>query len=312
MLGLRVRPVANVEVINLGFFTRWRIIEAHCDARRRPQSLWPVLAGVAIEAGPADPELLLVSQPLVQHAQPHRTTRSAVFAGGFDLPAAEAVGGGGEIERNDALALLTCLVDKSLVQVEERQPAELRYRLLEPVRQYAGQRLQASGEVEAVHRRHAVYFLSLAETAEPELHGVDQAAWFDRLARDFDNMRTALSWALDCQDAETALRLVGALREFLWVRSHISEGRGWTERVLALADAPEVADSDRVWAKALITAGQLPLFQGDYPLACERFEQSVARSRRAGDSCGLALSLAFLGAPSWPTPSASLRVAPPR
>jgi hypothetical protein len=203
-------------------------------------------------------------------------------------------------------------VDKSLVQVEERQPAELRYRLLEPVRQYAGQRLQASGEVEAVHRRHAVYFLSLAETAEPELHGVDQAAWFDRLARDFDNMRTALSWALDCQDAETALRLVGALREFLWVRSHISEGRGWTERVLALADAPEVADSDRVWAKALITAGQLPLFQGDYPLACERFEQSVARSRRAGDSCGLALSLAFLGAPSWPTPSASLRVAPPR
>jgi non-specific serine/threonine protein kinase len=235
------------------------------------------------------------SHTLLPPAEQALFRRLAVFAGGFDLPGAEALGGGGEIERNDVLALLTRLVDKSLVQVEERPPAELRYRLLEPVRQYAAQRLQAAGEVEAVHRRHAAYFLSLAETAEPELHGVDQGAWFDRLARDFDNMRAALSWALDCQDAHTALRLVGALREFLWVRSHISEGRGWTERVLALAHAPEVSNSDRVRAKALITAGQLPLFQGDYALASERFEQSVALSRRAGDNCGLALSLAFLG-----------------
>jgi predicted ATPase len=84
------------------------------------------------------------------------------------------------------------------VQLEQPQPPELRYRLLEPLRQHAEQRLQASGEVEAVHRRRAIFFLSLAETAEPELHSVDQGARFDRLARDFDNMRTAPSWALDC------------------------------------------------------------------------------------------------------------------
>lgn len=221
--------------------------------------------------------------------------RLAAFAGGFDLAAAEAVGGDGEIDRNSVLALLSRLVDKSLVQVAEREPDELRYRLLEPLRQYAEQRLQVSDEAEAVHRRHAAFFLTLAEAAEQELDGLDQGAWFDRLARDFDNFRAALRWALEFQDADTALRLVGALREFLWVRSHISEGRGWTDRALALADAPEVANRDRVRAKALITAGQLPLFQGDYALASERLEQSVALARRAGDSCGLALSLAFLG-----------------
>src|SRR3954454_23362948 len=72
MLGLRVDPVADVEVIDLGFVARWRIIQAHRDARRCPQPFWPVLAGVAIEAGPADVEVLFITQPLVQHAQSHR------------------------------------------------------------------------------------------------------------------------------------------------------------------------------------------------------------------------------------------------
>src|SRR5689334_17109390 len=73
MLGLGVHPVTNVEVIDLGFVTRWWIIQAHGDARRWPQALWPVLAGVAIEARPADVQVLLIAKPLMQHAQPHGT-----------------------------------------------------------------------------------------------------------------------------------------------------------------------------------------------------------------------------------------------
>jgi predicted ATPase/DNA-binding CsgD family transcriptional regulator len=235
------------------------------------------------------------SHALLSPAEQALFRRLAVFAGGFDLQAAEAVGAADKIESQDILMLLTRLVDKSLVQVDKRELAERRYRLLEPLRYYAEQRLETSSEAETVHRSHAIFFLALAESAEPQLHGTDQNTWFDRLGRDFDNLRAALRWAVEAQEADTALRLVGALREFLWVRSHISEGRGWTERALALATPPSAADGDRVRAKALITAGQLPLFQGDYRLACTRFEESVGLYRAAADDCGLALSLTFLG-----------------
>lgn len=92
--------------------------------------------------------------------------RLAVFAGGFDLAAAEAVGAGGTIEQSEVLDLLGWLVDKSMVLADE-QSEQARYRLLEPVRQYAWERLTESGEAEAITRRHAEHYLALAERTDP-------------------------------------------------------------------------------------------------------------------------------------------------
>ena len=147
--------------------------------------------------------------------------RLSVFAGGFALEAAEAVGAG--IERAEVLDLLGRLVDRSLVTFEENN-GEARYGLLETVRQYAYEKLSEAGEAERVRRRHAVYFLRLAEEAEPELKGGQQETWLGYLEREHDNFRPALSWALERGEAEMALRLGGALGEFWYLAGHLGEG----------------------------------------------------------------------------------------
>src|SRR5207248_3184542 len=137
--------------------------------------------------------------------------RLSVFAGGFDLEAAEAVTAGDGIGATDVLDLLTQLVDRSLVVPEDRA-GEARYRLLEPVRQYARDWLEASGEAEAVSRQHAEYFLRLVEQETPHPWGApDQRAWLRRLRRDGDNLRAALAWAEERQEGELGLRLGAAL-----------------------------------------------------------------------------------------------------
>jgi len=118
--------------------------------------------------------------------------RFSVFAGGWTLEAAEAVGRGDGIEERDVLDVLSGLVDKSLVVAEARQESRVRYRLLEPVRQYAQEKLEESGEAEEVRRRHASFFLTLAEVAEPWLRGPEDLEWLERLETEHDNMRAAL------------------------------------------------------------------------------------------------------------------------
>jgi len=119
--------------------------------------------------------------------------RLSVFAGGFSLEAAEAVVTGGDVEEEDVLDPLSGLVDRSLVVAETSGEGGIRYRLLEPVRQYALEQLQKSGETEEVRRRHASFFLSLAEESEPGLWGTEEATWLDRLEVEYDNLRAALS-----------------------------------------------------------------------------------------------------------------------
>jgi predicted ATPase len=111
-----------------------------------------------------------------------------VFAGGWTLEAAEEVCSGEGIERDDVLDLLGRLVDKSLVVAEATGDGRVRYRLLKPVRQYALEKLSESGESEATLRRHAEFFLGLAEAAEPELSGRNQPEWLDRLEADVRNI----------------------------------------------------------------------------------------------------------------------------
>ncbi|MDQ4042275.1 MAG: NB-ARC domain-containing protein, partial [Actinomycetota bacterium] len=169
--------------------------------------------------------------------------RLSVFAGGWTLEAAEAVGVGEGIEEEDVLDLLSRLLDKSLVVTETPlEEGALRYRMLEPVRQYGLERLEASGEAERVRERHAQQYLALAEQAEPELMEADQASWLKRLGIEHANLRAALSWTLGPEDAEPkeraelGLRLAATLGQF-WNAHSPSEGREWLERGLARGGA---------------------------------------------------------------------------
>jgi non-specific serine/threonine protein kinase len=215
--------------------------------------------------------------------------RLSVFAGGFSLEAAEAVCAGGSIGEGEVLDLLSSLVSKSLVLVEE-QDGETCYGLLETVRQYASERLEESGEAEEVGGRHARHYLALAEEAEPELVGTRQEAWMGRLEAQHDNLRAALSWALAHEDAELGLRLGGALGEFWHMRGHLGEGRGWLEAVLAKGGGPEAAR-----AKALGKAGWISWEQGDYERSIATNEEGLALARQGGDRAAIALALSTLG-----------------
>jgi predicted ATPase len=157
--------------------------------------------------------------------------RLSVFAGGWTLAAAEVVGAGNGLEESRIIELLSQLVDKSLVRIELTGEI-LRYGFLEPVRQYAREKLGQSGEAEAVRRKHAAFFLALAEEAEPELRRREQVAWLRRLDNEYDNLRAVLTRSLDRKDAELGLRLAGSLTEFWVVRGHDSDGRRWFEKLL--------------------------------------------------------------------------------
>jgi predicted ATPase/DNA-binding SARP family transcriptional activator/DNA-binding CsgD family transcriptional regulator len=214
--------------------------------------------------------------------------RLSAFAGGWTLEAAEAVGTNGGVEKRDVLNLLSALVDKSLVLAED---GPMRYRMLEPVRQYVRELLEESGEAEAVRRRHAAYFLALAEEAEPELKGAAQEEWLERLEAKHDNFRAALSWAMGHSEAELGLRLSAALGEFWYMRGHLNEGRRWLEAALAKGDAPSVP---RV--KALVQVGWMLWEQGDFERSIALSEEGLALAREEGDKAGTARLLINLGA----------------
>lgn len=216
--------------------------------------------------------------------------RLSVFAGGWTLEAAEAAGAGDDIKKGDIVNLLSSLVDKSLV-VTEMVENRLRYRLLEPVRQYASKKLEESDEDSKVRRQHAEYFLALAEEAESQLEGAEQRIWTDRLRLEHDNMRAALSWMLEQREAGLGLRLGGALTDFWLWQGHWSEGRRWLEAVLANGEgAPP-----RVRAKTLGGAGWLAEYQGDHRRALALQKECLALYQASGDNKGIAIGLNNLG-----------------
>lgn len=215
--------------------------------------------------------------------------RLSVFTGGWMLEAAEVVCAKGRIDSSDVLNLLTQLVDKSLVVVEERG-GKARYRLLETVRQYAEEKLRESGEEARVRGRHQDFFVAFVERAEPELTGPEQAAWLDRLESDHDNLRTALGDALKAGAEEVALRLSGTLWRFWWYHGHFAEGRRWLEAALASSTAL----SGPLRAKALVGISSLVRSQGDYGAARIFCEESLVLSRRLEDKKGTALALTAL------------------
>lgn len=218
--------------------------------------------------------------------------RLSVFAGGWTLEAAEDVCAGERIEPHEVLDLLSRLVDKSLVVVMEAPAGDTRYRLLDTVRQYAREKLAHTGEENSIRGRHLAWYLQLAEQAEPELQGPQQAAWLDRLEAEHDNLRASLEWGRQSDNgAESGLRLAGVLFRFWEVRGYWTEGREWLEG--ALAKGADLQGPARI--KALNGAGNLAFFQGDHARAVALGEESLALSRKLGDKRGIASCLNILG-----------------
>src|SRR5215207_540885 len=220
--------------------------------------------------------------------------RLSVFAGGWSLEAAEAVGVGERIDEGDVLDLLSKLVDKSLVVVNagaEQQEDASHYRMLEPIRQYARERLEESGQADAVRNRHAASFLVLAERAGPELRGPRQVEWLKRLDTERDNVRGAMRWLLGKGESERAARMGWALWLFWWMHGHFTEGRRWMEE--ALAKGVTMPASAR--AKALFVAGTMADGQADRRSAEPLLEESLGFFRELGDKLGSALALSGTG-----------------
>ncbi len=204
--------------------------------------------------------------------------RLSTFAGGWTLEASEAVGSGEGVEEGEVLDLLSGLVEKSMVVTKGSDKGGVRYRLLEPVRQYALERLEESGEAEAAKRAHAEYFLALSEEAEPELLGPREAEWYDRLEEEHDNIRAALSRALEGADPELGLRLAGAIWWFWHRHGHLREGLRWLEGALA----KEGGASAIARAKALGGIGWMAFGLGDLERAKALHKESLALSEERG------------------------------
>jgi predicted ATPase/DNA-binding CsgD family transcriptional regulator len=216
--------------------------------------------------------------------------RLAVFAGGFTLEAAEAVAGGAD-RRIDVLDSVGALVEQSLLRGEDGPGDHPRYVMLETVREFAHDRLDASVEGEVAHRQHALFFLALAETAERELIGPHQAAWTHRLGSDHDNLRAALDWLAHSGEPEAFLRFACSLWRFWLYRGPYEEGRSWLERALE----GDAETSPRLRREALYGLGLLAVNQGDVGRAESCFGESLAVSRAHGDATGVAFGWLGLG-----------------
>jgi predicted ATPase/class 3 adenylate cyclase len=218
------------------------------------------------------------SYELLSPPEQRLLTRLAVFAGGCSLPAVEAVCCGGVVEADVLLSLVANLVARSLVVADE-QNGEMRYRLLETIREYAEERLESAGDVQEIRERHARYYATWTEDATQGLRGPEEAAWTRRVASEQENLRAAMTHALDTDDANVALRLLAAAKlipmYFLPVTAVLSAA---AERALELSGARDHSLS----VAALVQAATSAWSRGDFERT-ERFcEEASAAEQRLG------------------------------
>jgi predicted ATPase/transcriptional regulator with XRE-family HTH domain len=234
------------------------------------------------------------SYDLLSAAEQVLFRRLGVFVGGATLDAVEAVCRvGEEMGANTLDCLAAALVDHLLWQ--EPAAAEPRVGMLETMREYALEQLEANGELATIRRRHATYFQTLAERAEVALQGSEQQAWLERLELDHDNLRVALRWAQESGELDAGLRLAGALWYFWHLRGHLSEGRMWFDGLFSCPKpAGTGAVSTTVQAKALNGAAWLAHAQTDDDGATLLAQQALALAREAGDRYARAFALTTL------------------
>ena len=227
------------------------------------------------------------SYDLLSDSERHLLKRLSVFAGGWTLEAVEAVCAGRGIDAGEVLDLLSRLVDKSLVIVDDR-PGDRRYRLLETIRQYAGDQLLHAGEDGVMADAHACYYQALSRQAEPQIVTHDQVAWLDRLELEHDNLRAALNFSVG-RGGTDALSLATTLWWFWLKHGHLAEGRHRLER--AMSSTHEVPGTTE--ARALVGLVHLASFQGDAEGTRTLTAQALAVARRAGDDWAEAYALGY-------------------
>lgn len=211
--------------------------------------------------------------------------RLAVFAGGFDLEATQAVASD---QGDDVVATLMRLVDKSLVVAESRPSSRTRYRMLDTIREYAADRLQAAASV-AVRRSHAAHLLDFAQKAARELRGGDQAYWLDRIEEETPNLRLALAW-YESNGPDSLMALTGYLSRYWYVRGKFTDGLEWLDKAV---DAEPEDPAARL--PALQNRARLRRHRGDYEGARRDAEECVALARQVGSDLHLMGGLVTLG-----------------
>jgi predicted ATPase/class 3 adenylate cyclase len=240
------------------------------------------------------------SYDLLNESEQTLFRRLSVFVGGCTLDAVEAVvtdtrdrERGSEQARGSVLDQLSSLLDKSLLQEGESTNDEPRFVMLELLREFGVGQLKLSAEAEAIQRRHATFFLALAEQAEARLESADQVHWMNRLEQEHDNLRAALEWSKKADGAgELCLRLAGTLGLFWEAHGYFSEGRERLSAVLATETAQARTPAR---AKLLARAAELAYRQSDYPATISFAAASLAICRELGDRQGIAAALIKLG-----------------
>ncbi|HET9576227.1 MAG TPA: winged helix-turn-helix domain-containing protein [Usitatibacter sp.] len=223
------------------------------------------------------------SYELLVPAEATLLRRLAVFAGGWTLEAAEVVAAGGEVDSAGVLDLLTRLVEKSFVDIDAYGE---RYRLLETVRQYALEKLEASGEAAAVRERHFAFYVDFAQKARPHLAGPDQAAWLQRMDQDLENLLAAHAAA----SGPGAQRLVTSIRHYC-----LNRGLGALAHRMACDSLARLPERNRARCDALFDAGQISHFIGRDVEARKYLEESLDIARQLGDRAAQAVALQPLG-----------------
>ena len=218
--------------------------------------------------------------------------RLAAFLGGFDLDAAQAVAGSGDVQRYQVLDLLTLLVDKSLVVADENG-GRSRYRLLETVRQYALEKLGESGEADVVRTRHRDYYTALAALLDAPA-GVNYEQRLDQAENEIDNLRTAVAWSLENSDVELALALASSLQPLWQARGRRREGLTWFDTALAALDAHQPGLTPAERARALADRALLAAAMGAAD-SIDHAQQALAIAREVDHPAVLAAALTACG-----------------
>ncbi len=230
------------------------------------------------------------SYTLLDAAEQRLFRRISVFAGGCTLDALEAIYTALGDASGQILDGVASLIDNSLLQQTEQEGEEPRLVMLETIREYGLEALATRGEMEVTLQAHAIYYLQLAEQGGPNLIGVEQQRWRNRLEREHANLQAALHWSIERKEAELTLRLSDALWWFWLTHNHLSEGRQWLEKALSGSEGSVTS----MRADVLNVLGLLLLNQGDYEQAERRCAESVALYRELGDTVGIAWPLHHL------------------
>jgi predicted ATPase/ATP/maltotriose-dependent transcriptional regulator MalT len=216
----------------------------------------------------------------------------AVFEAGCTLDTAECVCSGEDIAAQDILNLISSLVSKSLVVAETVGRTQARYRLLESIREYTLEKLEAAGEMRNLRNRHLDHYLARAEEAAPKLGDAYQQLWLNWLEGEHDNLRAALAWTLESGAIEAGLRIAIALYRFWEIRGYVLEGLTWFERLLAQAD--ERANVI-VRANACTYAAFLAMFLGNTSATMAYGREAVVLAEAVDDKDNPILILALGG-----------------